>query len=130
MKAIAKQNPTEPGIDIVDVAEPAIQRPDDVLVRVSVSSISGSELNIWRGAYRRPNGEPVAPGRILGYEHAGTVVDAGPEAAAAGFTPGRSVALGSPFIGCGVCSPCAMGMINRCRNWGHIGITRDGTNAE
>ena len=75
MKAIAKQQPTEPGIDLVEVPQPSIQAPDDVLVRVAVSSISGSELNIWRGAYRRPNGSPVAPGRILGYEHAGAVVD-------------------------------------------------------
>jgi threonine dehydrogenase-like Zn-dependent dehydrogenase len=63
MKAIAKQVPTEPGIDILEVAEPAVQGPNDVLVRVGVSSISGSELNIWRGAYRRPNGNPVEPGR-------------------------------------------------------------------
>ena len=130
MKAIAKQVPTEPGIDILDVAEPAIQGPNDVMVRVGVSSISGSELNIWRGAYRRPNGNPVDPGRILGYEHAGTVVDAGPAAVAAGFTPGRDVALGSPFTGCGICPPCTMGMINRCRNWGHVGITSHGTNAD
>ena len=67
-----------------------------MLVRVAVSSISGSELNIWRGAYRRPNGNPVDPGRILGYEHAGTVVDAGPAAVAAGFISGPRVALGSP----------------------------------
>lgn len=130
MKAIAKQQPTEPGIDLVEVPQPTIQAPDDVLVRVAVSSISGSELNIWRGAYRRPNGSPVAPGRILGYEHAGTVVNAGPAAAAAGFVPGRPVALGSPFTGCGVCPPCLMGTINRCRNWGHVGITADGTNAD
>ncbi len=130
MKAIAKQFPTEPGIDIVDVAEPVVRGADDVLVRVSVSSISGSELNIWRGAYRRPNGNPVEPGRILGYEHAGTVVDAGSAAKAAGFAAGRRVALGSPFTGCGQCQPCAMGMINRCRNWGHVGITADGTNAD
>jgi 2-desacetyl-2-hydroxyethyl bacteriochlorophyllide A dehydrogenase len=129
MKAIAKQNPTEPGIDLVEVDQPTIQSPGDVLVRVSVSSISGSELNIWRGTYRRPSGNPVESGRILGYEHAGTVVDAGPAALAAGFTVGTRVALGSPFTGCGQCPPCAMGMINRCRNWGHVGITAHCTNA-
>ena len=103
MKVIAKQTPTEPGIDILDVSIPVVSALDDVLVRVAISSISGSELNIWRGAYRRPNGNPVEPGRILGYEHAGTVVDAGAAARAAGFEPGRRVALGSPFVGCGRC---------------------------
>lgn len=130
MKVIAKQDPTAPGIDIVEVDTPSISNPDDVLVRVAVSSISGSELNIWRGAYRRPSGDPVAPGRILGYEHAGVVVDAGEQARGLGFTPGRQVALGSPFVGCGRCEPCQMGFINRCRNWGHVGITFNGTNAE
>jgi 2-desacetyl-2-hydroxyethyl bacteriochlorophyllide A dehydrogenase len=130
MKVIAKQTPTEPGIDILDVSTPEVSAPDDVLIRVAISSISGSELNIWRGAYRRPNGNPVEPGRILGYEHAGTVVDAGAAARAAGFEPGRRVALGSPFVGCGRCEPCQMGFINRCRSWGHVGITFDGTNAE
>jgi threonine dehydrogenase-like Zn-dependent dehydrogenase len=57
-------------------------------------------------------------------------VDAGDAAQARGFVPGRSVVLGSPFIGCGHCRPCAAGMINRCRAWGHIGITQDGTNAD
>ena len=130
MKAIAKRRPTEPGIDLVDVPTPTLAGDDGVLVRVEVSSISGSELNIWRGRYRRPSGDPVAPGRILGYEHAGTVADAGPAARAAGFRLGTPVALGSPFVGCGRCEPCGMGMINRCRAWGHVGITFDGTNAE
>lgn len=130
MKVIAKQTPTEPGIDVIDVPIPAISSADDVLVKVEISSISGSELNIWRGAYRRPNGNPVEPGRILGYEHAGIVVEAGETAQEAGFVPGRRVALGSPFVGCGRCEPCLMGFINRCRSWGHVGITFDGTNAE
>ena len=130
MKAIAKRNPTEPGIDVVDVAAPKVSAPDDVLVRVQISSISGSELNIWRGAYRRPNGQPVEPGRILGYEHVGVVEDAGPAARRAGFESGRRVALGSPFVGCKACEPCSMGMVNRCRAWGHVGITFDGTNCD
>jgi threonine dehydrogenase-like Zn-dependent dehydrogenase len=130
MRAVAKRNPLEPGIDIVEVDAPEVQAPDDVVVRVAVSGISGSELNIWRGTYRRPNGEPVEPGRILGYEHAGIVEDAGEDARALGFEPGRRVALGSPFIGCRRCEPCQQGLVNRCRNWGHVGITQDGTNCE
>ena len=130
MKAVAKLHPTEAGIDVVDVVTPGIEAPTDVLVQVVISGISGSEVNIWKGTYRRPNGQPVAPGRILGYEHAGVVVEAGDQAIRAGLLPGTTVGLSSPFIGCGRCEPCADGMINRCRAWGHIGITVDGTNCE
>jgi 2-desacetyl-2-hydroxyethyl bacteriochlorophyllide A dehydrogenase len=130
MKAITKQRPAEPGIDVSEVGAPDLTAPDDVVVRVLISSISGSELNIWRGAYRRPSGQPVEQGRILGYEHVGVVGDAGPAARRAGFEPGRRVALGSPFVGCRECEPCSMGLVNRCRAWDHVGITFDGTNAE
>ena len=46
MKAIAKQRPTEPGIDVVDIPAPRPDGDDRVLVRVQVSSISGSQINI------------------------------------------------------------------------------------
>lgn len=130
MRAIVKNAPTQPGISVEERPDPVLGGPSEVLVRVAISGISGSEVNIWRGTYRRPSGVPVESGRILGYEHAGTVVAAGELAAAKGFEAGRSVVLGSPFIGCGRCRPCAAGMINRCRAWGHIGITQDGTNAD
>ncbi|HEX2924310.1 MAG TPA: zinc-binding dehydrogenase [Chloroflexota bacterium] len=130
MKAIAKTKPTEPGVNVVEAPAPTISAPDDVLVKVQTTSISGSEINIWRGTYRRPNGEPVAPGRVLGYEFAGIVEKAGAAAKEAGFLPGRRVALGSPFVPCTKCEPCSMGFVNRCRNWGHVGITRDGSDAE
>jgi len=68
MKAVAKLHPTEAGIDVVDVVTPGIEAPTDVLVQVVISGISGSEVNIWKGTYRRPNGQPVEPGRILGYD--------------------------------------------------------------
>lgn len=128
MKAIIKPRPTEPGIEVVDLPIPKLPGDDWVIVRVAFSSISGSEINIWSGKYRLPNGTPIDSDRILGYEHAGIIEDSGVSAIEAGFTPGRRVALGSPFIGCGVCEPCASGFINRCRAWGHIGITTNGTN--
>ena len=130
MRAVLKRNPTSEGVEVEDVATPKITAPDQVLVRVAISSISGSELNVWKGTYRLPNGSPVADGRILGYEHAGVVEAAGDAAGEAGYQVGSLVALGSPFIGCGRCEPCGLGLINRCRAWGHIGITQDGTNAE
>jgi threonine dehydrogenase-like Zn-dependent dehydrogenase len=129
MRAVVKADPTAPGVVVEERPEPSISGPGDVLVAVAVSGISGSEVNIWRGTYRRPNGSPVEPGRVLGYEHAGRVVDAGAAARKRGFDPGSQVVLASPFIGCGRCRPCAAGLINRCRAWGHIGITTNGTNA-
>lgn len=131
MKAIVKSDPPDrPGIVVAEVPDPTISTDDEVLVSPVVSSISGSELNIWRGKYRLPTGNPVDSGRILGYEHAGTVLEAGKDAHDAGFEFGTRVALASPFVPCRICVPCQMGMWNRCRNWGHVGLTLDGTNAE
>ena len=130
MQALAKLDPESPGIDLVDVADPAARQADEVVVRVELTGISGSEVNIWRGVYRLPSGAPISSGRILGYEHAGVVVEAGPAARPRGFEPGQRVALATPFIGCGQCLPCEDGYVNRCRSWGHVGITLDGTDAE
>ena len=130
MRAIVKHDPTELGISVEERPDAVVGGDDEVLVRVDVSSISGSEVNIWRGTYRRPSGDPVVDGRILGYEHSGTIVDVGDVAGAEGFVPGGPVVLASPFIGCQRCGPCRVGLINRCRAWGHIGITQDGTNAD
>jgi threonine dehydrogenase-like Zn-dependent dehydrogenase len=130
MRAIVKLDPTAPGIAVDERDEPDLGADDDVLVRVGISSISGSEVNIWRGSYRLPSGQPIAPGRVLGYEHAGVIVTAGVRAQDEGFVSGGRVALASPFIGCGRCAPCRAGLVNRCRAWGHVGITRDGTDAE
>ena len=131
MKAVVKSDPPDrPGIAVAEVPSPVISADDDVLVSPIVSSISGSELNIWRGKYRLPTGFPVGSGRILGYEHAGTVLEAGKAAHESGFVFGTRVALASPFVPCRTCVPCQMGMWNRCRNWGHVGLTLDGSNAE
>jgi alcohol dehydrogenase len=59
----------------------------------------------------------------LGHEIAGTVEQAGPDAA--GVTPGAKVAV-YPWIGCGACAACRAGEENLCSANRHLGVSADG----
>ncbi|MGH8325882.1 MAG: zinc-dependent alcohol dehydrogenase, partial [Steroidobacteraceae bacterium] len=85
---------------IEEVPEP---RPadDEVLVRVARCGICGSDLHMTR--------EPAfgaEPGKILGHEFAGEIVELG--RAAQGFKVGDRVAV-APVRGCGQCASCLAG---------------------
>jgi len=88
-----------------------IQMPDpvpgagEVVVRMAVSALCGSELHSYRGA--------GSPGRNGGHEGAGTVVALG-----AGVTTlqiGQRVGI-SGVVGCGVCEDCREGRQTWCQN--------------
>ena len=53
-----------------DVPMPAIIDPTDAIVRADLAKICGSDLHILRG-----NVPEVTPGRVLGHEAVGTVVE-------------------------------------------------------
>lgn len=92
-------------VDVVDVPEPRIQRPDDVLVRVRRASVCGSDLRIT------PPNSTHRPG----HEFVGTVADAGP--AVRRFRVGDRV-IGACLVGCGACAPCGRGDPLGCaRHW-------------
>ena len=79
--------------------------PDQALIKTHTSLISrGSEI---LRRYREDG--PVDPG-IMGYSVAGTVVEAGPAAAAAGFAPGDRVFASAPHAEYVVATADAAGM--------------------
>src|SRR5262249_57349548 len=94
--------------------------PGEVLVRVALSSVCGSDVHAWAG--RRPT--PV-PG-ILGHEIVGRIE-------ALGDAPprdlhGHPLAVGqrvtwTEYVACGVCVPCSqLGLPQKCavgRKYGH-----------
>jgi len=102
---------------------PAIQDSGDAIVRITTSTICGTDLHIMKGDV-----PTVTGGRILGHEGIG-VVDAVGTAVSA-FRPGDKVLI-SCITSCGKCDFCRKGMYSHCRNGGWIlGNIIDGTQAE
>ena len=90
-------------IEIAEVPDPAITRPDDVLVRVVRSGICGSD----KALYLRPGDKPG----VHGHEVAGIVEEVGSEAAP--VEPGDRVVV-DDVIGCGTCRYCRAGQYTYC----------------
>jgi threonine dehydrogenase-like Zn-dependent dehydrogenase len=107
-------------ISIVDVDEPVIQDPRDVIVDITYSAICGSDLWVYRGLV------PKEPGST-GHEFIGRVREVG--AAVTGFSPGDSII--APFAYSeGSCSECARGLQPLCADSGLWGKDGPGAQAE
>jgi len=108
-------------IEVQEVPDPIIQKPDDAIVRVTYCCICGSDLWYYRGL------TPLALGRI-GHEFMGIV-----EAVGDGV---RNIKVGdlviAPFVASdGTCPECRAGVTRFCRNvrfWGTGGY--DGAQGE
>lgn len=106
------------------VPDPMIVEPRDVIVRVDLATISDMDLHILRGDV-----PAVRPGRVLGREAVGTVVETG--AAITGLTTGDRV-LASCVSACGGCRYCRQGSYGQCLGDGGciLGSLVHGTHAE
>ena len=102
---------------------PAILDAGDVIVRMTTSTICGTDLHIMKGDV-----PSVKDGRILGHEGVGIIEEAG--SGVANFKAGDRVLI-SCITSCGTCDYCRKGMYSHCRHGGWIlGNTIDGTQAE
>ena len=102
---------------------PEIREATDAVVRITTSTICGTDLHILKGDV-----PSVTDGRILGHEGVGVVEDVG--AAVSGVRTGDKVLI-SCITSCGKCDFCRKGMYSHCRGGGWIlGNTIDGTQAE
>ncbi len=109
-------------IEVKEVADPAIQKPDDAIVRITHTCICGSDLWYYRGLTPFPEG-----GRI-GHEPMGVVEAIGFEVTSAKV---GDVVVMPFFIQDGTCPECRAGMPAACRNrmgWG--GDKNDGGQGE
>jgi alcohol dehydrogenase len=107
-----------------EVPEPEITDDGDVIVRVDATTICGTDLRILAGDVPE-----VRPGRILGHEAVGTVVEAGDGVQT--LAPGDRV-LVSCISACGTCQYCRQGRYGQCLAGGGwiLGHKIDGTQAE
>ena len=102
---------------------PQIQDATDAVVRITTSTICGTDLHILKGDV-----PTVTDGRILGHEGVGVVEEAG--TGVTGVRKGDKVLI-SCITSCGTCDFCKKGMYSHCRRGGWIlGNTIDGTQAE
>ncbi len=106
-----------------DKANPQLQYPTDVIVRISRTTICGTDLHILKGDV-----PTVEAGRTLGHEGVGVIVEKGQ--AVANFGVGDRVLI-SCITSCGRCDYCRRQMYSHCKDGGWIlGHRIDGTQAE
>lgn len=121
MKALVYQGPGKKFLE--DRPMPEISAPTDAIVKVSKTTICGTDLHILKGDV-----PTCAPGRILGHEGVGIIEKTGPGVTQ--FQPGDRVLI-SCISSCGKCEYCRKGMYSHCTTGGWIlGNTIDGTQAE
>jgi S-(hydroxymethyl)glutathione dehydrogenase / alcohol dehydrogenase len=104
MKAVTYQGIKD--VAVKDVADPNIEKPDDIIVKVTSSAICGSDLHLIHGMI--PN---MPENYIIGHEPMGVVEEVGPEVTK--VKKGDRVIV--PFnISCGHCWYCSQGYTSQC----------------
>lgn len=104
---------------IREVPVPSIKTPQDVLLKVEVCGVCGTDIRILAV----PPVIHARKGIILGHEYIGEVIEVGEEVSQ--FKPGDRVAV-IPDLPCGYCGFCAEGRPNLCDNMVAIGGELDG----
>ena len=121
MKALVYNGPDSLALE--DRPRPGIMEPTDAIVRITTTTICGTDLHILKGDV-----PTIAAGRILGHEGVGIVKEVG--SSVGDFHKGDKVLI-SLITSCGRCSFCKKGMYSHCRNGGWLlGNSIDGTQAE
>ena len=86
-----------------------VERPragaGEAIIRVTLTTICGTDLHIVRGEY------PVDPGRIIGHEPVGVIEELG--AGVTGYSIGDRVLVGA-ITPCGQCNACLAGHLSQC----------------
>ncbi|MGW1835205.1 zinc-dependent alcohol dehydrogenase [Streptomyces sp. NPDC002067] len=104
MRALTWQGKRD--VRVETVPDPVIEKPSDVLVKITSTGICGSDLHLYEVL-----GPFMTPGDILGHEPMGIVEATGPEVTV--LSPGDRVVV--PFnVSCGTCWMCERGLHSQC----------------
>jgi len=79
--------------------------PGEALIRVTLTTICGTDVHILKGEY------PVEPGLIVGHEPVGVIEELGP--GVVGYEVGERVLVGA-ITPCGQCHACLGGKLSQC----------------
>lgn len=108
MMAMMHRGPDQYGLE--DVPVPRIQEPDDVIGRVILTTISGSDIRLVHGGL-----PDVRAPRIVGHEFCAEIVETGPEVKK--LKVGDQVVVNCIAF-CGECRYCRQGLRARCNRAG------------
>ena len=121
MKALVYLGPGKKAIE--ERPTPVIEASTDAVVKISKTTICGTDLHILKGDVAT-----CQPGRVLGHEGTGVIQQVG--AGVTAFRPGERVLI-SCISACGKCIYCRKLMYSHCLSGGWIlGNRIDGTQAE
>ncbi len=116
-----------------DIRVEGVERPHagigEAVIRVTLTTICGTDLHIVRGEY------PVKPGLVIGHEPVGVIEELGP--GVTGYQIGDRVLVGA-ITPCGQCRACLSGHLSQCGHGGsyeamggwRFGNTINGAQAE
>lgn len=111
MKAVSYQG--ERAVKVIDVPKPSIKSSRDVLVKITLGAICGSDLHIYHGNV------PFSAGELIGHEFVGVVEEVGSEVQR--FKPGDRV-VSAFYTSCGICALCRKGWFSQCVHKGTFGF--------
>ena len=121
MRALVFRGANQIGVEQVSIPKPG---PGEAVIRVTLTTICGTDLHILKGEY------PVKPGLIIGHEPVGVIHEMG--VGLSGYAVGDRVLVGA-ITPCGQCSYCLGGNWSQCGGpiggW-KFGNTIDGAQAE
>lgn len=103
MKAVVFKGTRD--VEVEEVENPKIEKPTDVIVKLTSSAICGTDLHRYDGE------TPAEPGAVLGHEPMGVVEEVGTGVQL--IKPGDRVVI-TPNIACGSCLNCIQGLTNKC----------------
>lgn len=110
-------------MELVEKPKPSLVKPTDVIVKITKTTICGTDLHILTGDV-----PAVTAGRTLGHEGVGIVEEVG--SAVNNFKVGDRVLI-SCVTSCGKCDNCKKSLYAHCEDGGWIlGHLIDGTQAE
>jgi len=121
MKALVFHGPNNLAFE--DKPKPKIIQATDAIVRITTTTICGTDLHILKGDV-----PAITDGRILGHEGVGIIEEVGQNVL--NFHNGNKVLI-SNITSCGRCSFCKKAMYSHCLSGGwRLGNNIDGTQAE
>jgi alcohol dehydrogenase len=121
MRALVFRGPNQIGIEQAPIPRPG---PGEAVIRVTLTTICGTDLHILKGEY------PVKSGLVIGHEPVGVIHELG--VGLTGYAVGERVLVGA-ITPCGQCNYCLSGDWSQCGGpiggW-KFGNTINGAQAE